>query len=1112
MKFGPFSFAVVAFAFMAGATAVSAKQITPKAPALSGGCYQIADAEELYGFAEIVNGNDSTDADPSVCGELTKDVVVNKEVLNGWGWLNSDSAETLAVWKPMVDFAGKFNGNGHTISGLYSRNNSGLFKSLVPSENTVVVVKDLGIIDSYFSSTTDLGVLTNYASGAGEIQITNFYSLSTIESTKKNPLPSIASVVGHVSDNIASLTLTNCYGVGKLVDGNRSYYSNLLGYARNENIKVINSYAVKGSRSIKYGTQVDSIAFVNGAVTFLLKENPDGAIWGQDVGNDLFPIFSGTLKNSIADRYSVTFHTFDGDTTNYYDTYVAGLITALPKGTSKDNLIFGGWYKDAEFTGENDTVISSKTTGDLEYWARMYDRYKVVYHPNGGVYDSVLYYACGNPTSSFEDAIFLKDSVECYLGGIGGDLSHRFHRDSSILLGWYDNEELTGVPVDSITTSDKGDKEFYAKWLEFKRPAIDPADSCYEISDVEELYGFAALTNGRFMKGDEWPEYVCGKLTKDIVINEKVLKDDGTLDSARVPTFIKWNGTGIKSGWFKGQGHKISGLYVEKAGGLFAYTGIEYRTTVFVVNDLKIEDSFISGIYGRVGGVVEYVPRFGNLYLENVHVDGVVAGSGRVGGLVGESHGNLIVKNSGHRGIIEATGSATVGGIVAMSWERLYVVQSYNEGLIVDNKYGCSAMGGLVGEFLRHVFVVNSYNAANFIDSYLNCGRVGGLLAGYNQRTKVNEVMYEVEQSFFLNNYNMGTFGDQVPSRVNRGEVIFENDYYISGTLPDDTTGVAVTASAFVDGTVAEALHDYVHKDYLGNDMGDGVNGSNWKQGEEHPELSSTEYFDLIMLAPLYKAPMPTLACIHKEGETVKLPTVMDGYTLVDWKYNSESISEIGPALTGDIFVYGDFDKNSYTVSIKSNNPAYGKVRLGSSGSYVASDAATYLYGDAVRIDAWSEDGYHFVRWEGGLCETVRDCYFAAKKDIQLTAIFEVYVNSSSSAKSSSSSAMSSSSSARSSSSSVNPSSSSSVNSSSSSKDNDALPVMNVAPQFTLSTVGREIQVANARVGTGYALLDMQGRIVKQGQVESANFGMTVARAGTYLVRIGSYLQMVQLK
>ena len=74
------------------------------------------------------------------------------------------------------------------------------------------------------------------------------------------------------------------------------------------------------------------------------------------------------------------------------------------------------------------------------------------------------------------------------------------------------------------------------------------------------------------------------------------------------------------------------------------------------------------------------------------------------------------------------------------------------------------------------------------------------------------------------------------------------------------------------------------------------------------------------------------------------------------------------------------------------------------------------------------------------------------------------------------------------------------------------MPAMNELPQFALSTVGREIQVVNARVGAAYALLDMQGRIVKQGQVESANFGMTVARAGAYLVRIGNHLQKVQLK
>ena len=71
---------------------------------------------------------------------------------------------------------------------------------------------------------------------------------------------------------------------------------------------------------------------------------------------------------------------------------------------------------------------------------------------------------------------------------------------------------------------------------------------------------------------------------------------------------------------------------------------------------------------------------------------------------------------------------------------------------------------------------------------------------------------------------------------------------------------------------------------------------------------------------------------------------------------------------------------------------------------------------------------------------------------------------------------------------------------------------MNELPQFTLSVVGREIQVVNACVGAAYAVLDLQGRIVKQGQVESSNFAVMVERAGNYLVRIGSNLQMARLK
>ena len=293
MKFRPFSFAIVTLAFMAGATAVSAKGITPKVPALSDGCYQITDAAELYGFAEIVNGNDSTDADPSVCGELTKDIVVNDSVLSKWAWPGSDGADFLVVWEPIKEFSGTFDGNGHVISGLYSETGSGLFKSFVSSSEHTVVVKDLGIIDSYFLTKSVAGVLVESVTGDGEAQITNFYSLSELEATRNQPshVPSVGGVVGYVGEN-TSLTLTNCYSAGELVDNKYEFYSQLIGYpySPKESIKINNCYVLeKGSSG--NGVLVDSAAFRNGAVAYLLRENSSGAIWGQD-----YLTYSGSVR------------------------------------------------------------------------------------------------------------------------------------------------------------------------------------------------------------------------------------------------------------------------------------------------------------------------------------------------------------------------------------------------------------------------------------------------------------------------------------------------------------------------------------------------------------------------------------------------------------------------------------------------------------------------------------------------------------------------------------------------------------------------------------------------------------------------------------------------
>ena len=64
----------------------------------------------------------------------------------------------------------------------------------------------------------------------------------------------------------------------------------------------------------------------------------------------------------------------------------------------------------------------------------------------------------------------------------------------------------------------------------------------------------------------------------------------------------------------------------------------------------------------------------------------------------------------------------------------------------------------------------------------------------------------------------------------------------------------------------------------------------------------------------------------------------------------------------------------------------------------------------------------------------------------------------------------------------------------------------------SVSAVSRNIQVSAAPVGSAYAILDMQGRVLKKGRVESPNFSIMMPQAGTYFVRIGSYVQRISIK
>ena len=82
---------------------------------------------------------------------------------------------------------------------------------------------------------------------------------------------------------------------------------------------------------------------------------------------------------------------------------------------------------------------------------------------------------------------------------------------------------------------------------------------------------------------------------------------------------------------------------------------------------------------------------------------------------------------------------------------------------------------------------------------------------------------------------------------------------------------------------------------------------------------------------------------------------------------------------------------------------------------------------------------------------------------------------------------------------------------SSSSAKTEAI-IATAIPQFSVLVNDRSLQISAARIGATYALFDMQGKVLLQGRVQSANFEIPVARSGNYLIRVGNNVQRIAVK
>ena len=470
-------------------TATAWADITPATPSQDAdGYYLIGTAAELYGFAEIVNNGNAT-----ANGKLTADITVNENVLDANGEANTGN---FVQWTPIgndgnsTTYSGTFDGQGHTVSGLYVSGN-GWSVGFIGEVSGSAVVRNLGIVDSYFSSSNNfLGSIVGKVSYNSSVTLANVYSTSTVKGDNW--------IGGLAGGGDGSVSVVNSYFAGKTSAGwsYGTHHDDLVSGDFDMPISgtliVVNTFVVGTSQ---YGTSVTAEQLSDGTVAAALHYYQDALADGSMFGiNDGKTAFSGTLEGVSVTTADITLHTFDGDATAYSSKYVVGITTPLPVNVVREGYTFLGWYDNADFAGNAVTSISSSATGSKEYWAKFERSHSVTFVLNDG------YIQTGE--------------IDHYIEGETTALPTMVFKDGASFEGWYTTEDFTGSRYYSIPATATEDMTFYAKWGAEKTTfylqqggSPEPVNVLYEGENV--VYLDKTTMDGYYVS-DEYGNYWAG--------------------------------------------------------------------------------------------------------------------------------------------------------------------------------------------------------------------------------------------------------------------------------------------------------------------------------------------------------------------------------------------------------------------------------------------------------------------------------------------------------------------------------------------------------------------------------------------------------------------------
>ena len=319
--------------------------------------YEISNAGQLYWFAEQVNSGNA-----SVNAVLTTDIVVNEGNLATY---DGTSPNTWMTWTPIGNgasrrvYSGIFDGQGHTISGLYVNSNDnyiGLFGVVMSGSN----IKNIGVINSYFKGNDFVGGIAGTVNESSFVQ--NCYSINTISGNDY-----IGGICGAFGSN--NTDIKKCYAVcnihpsekathvggviasGEYVNISDCYYDSDIfsGKAYTDIFSSVNAKNVEGKTTAQ---------FASGEVTYLLNDDQSNIIFYQDLATEKYPTLN--QKSKVVMQLEMIYdESFGEDATTNKTYHNAGDTVALE--TSPDKAYTYQYFVDGKQIEEPTYTLTGNT-------------------------------------------------------------------------------------------------------------------------------------------------------------------------------------------------------------------------------------------------------------------------------------------------------------------------------------------------------------------------------------------------------------------------------------------------------------------------------------------------------------------------------------------------------------------------------------------------------------------------------------------------------------------------------------------------------------------------------------------------------------------------------